>query len=175
MQYGWVTLRHKQMCMCSFNIFLWKSWFNSKKYLIANYPTTDKSIDRKKQNLFISEHGRERREGGSKRIRDLSLDNLKTRIVHVVISESGSPDDVENPPKRSRGQWRLGRAKKPHEKGKVADARPLARHIIRVRWFFYWLSCRCVVYHYVYKTGFQRRTSLVLHTLIHNRALCVFI
>ena len=143
-------------------------------------PQQKKVLTEKKQNLFISEHGRVRREGGTRCIRDPQLDNLKTRIVHIVISESGSSNKVEDPPKRSRGQWRPGRNQRPQGKGKVVDTRPRASslfdnwHIIHRQWCFYWLSCRCVQVP-VCKTRFQRRTSLVLHTEFHNRALCVSI
>ena len=95
------------------------------------------------------------------------MDDLETRIVHVVISESGSPNEVEDPPKRSRGQWPPGRDQRPQGKGKVADARPRANrvfdnwHVIRVRWFFHWLSCICVQVP-VCKARFQQRTSLIL-------------
>ena len=60
---------------------------------------------------------------------DPSLDDLdtNTRIAHDVISESGSQNEVEDPPKRSRGQWRPGRDQRPQGKGKVADARPTSK------------------------------------------------
>ena len=43
-------------------------------------------------------------------IQSLTLDDLdtKSRIAHDVVSESGSQNEVEDLPKRSRGQWRPG-------------------------------------------------------------------
>ena len=93
--------------------FCEKAGLIPRKHLIANYPQQTKVLTGKKQNLFISEHGREGRDGGIRCIRDPSLGNLKTCIVHVVINESGSPDEVDNPPKRSRGQWWPGRDQRP--------------------------------------------------------------
>ena len=51
----------------------------------------------------------------------------KTCIAHDVISELGSQNEVEDPPKRSRGHWRPGRDQTPQGKAKVVDARPTGK------------------------------------------------
>ena len=54
---------------CTF-IILRKSWYIATSVSSRITPTTEKSIDQKEtENLFISEHGRERREGGRGSIR----------------------------------------------------------------------------------------------------------
>ena len=70
---GWVWVIYL------YTYIVWKVYLTAKitvlslfceKRLIANYPTTEKSIDKKEtDNLFSSEHGREQREGDRRCIR----------------------------------------------------------------------------------------------------------